>query len=1536
MRAATLIIVAIQLVATCGAYQYPIQNNLPIRNRRLTNEQNQRDEHQSRQTSSVPLMRRIDADDTERHHIHQLHQVVDTVTQLLNEEDENIKPKQPVTTSVNDYQPPYEAPELLSESAIRHAIEVLEKVQAQRDKLNDELRSKSAISTDGFEHAARHPDTAPQASALQSRHDTLEGLLEELTEGISDTQLGNDESDSDRTFVSDKSRTSASPYSSEMLSSTNAPSTTSTTAKVTPSSITSTTSAPMQGSQSGLPKNDSPRQDQQSLFIGQLDSLASDLGDALTSDFYAFHEEATSSPVRTEQRQLNGHTPNQNGFPVKSTNDANKDSSAQNDLESAAQTRNSIAQRGNLQPPSFQSNTVRFDFSQPIGSSFPQIQPLGQETLSRSMRQEPDSITSAPNPSSTSTPQQNDFWRPSIDNSDLPNFNNGDLNQQYFRARDQTPNLGALPAPRFQNLNRDFSQSNPLDNQPRHIHYTGHSLIASSDFSPQEHPQTDIRPSTQAPIISVLSGRDSSNGGSVSWNPPAPIGPPKSDVSQSQPVFNQQFPQPDHLDNSDKSKQFFPNSRANTPQFKFPSVVSSESPRVEHRPKPSVERDTPEHVSSSSEFRFPESTSTQWTPSISPNAHSSTDRSVADSSPRSSFKSFPDNSRFNSNGDFQSPGSVFPPSQSDHYGITPSPQITTSTQASTSHSSPTPTGTSNSTKKDDMVIYYYYYYDDNKNATVVAKNISSNQNGASLPLDTSIEGDGGIEDTPYMDDPAPGIPVHPTSTTSTTTTASTTTVNLPVKDDHRSKLASSPIQAQPFVDIRTQKFASTERSIDNYGSSFASSRLPDSRRNPSNERTTSIPRLNHETPASPSTSSYPSSTSTSAQSKFNDINNNGQFRSTESSISTSTRGAELADQRTFVSQTAPNIKSQQDLINNVLSGKFQTSKQTSAPRQTASSTTLSAPPSGRSPMSNASRYGTNSNAVIDPLGLDPSVPASLSQPQQGAVVGHHNRIQTQTSTPLTNRKSTPTPHVATNIESSSTQKTLLASSRAGAQDSLPTRIANQQARLPSSSTTSAHSSHQPSSQSSHRQTSNQASPSRQIYPEVEQPAISIERNPSERRQPHKASHQSNRITNTETAVSNSAEFNRVNSNLDSTSDAPEPEVVRTHPSVSSSSPHTHSPSRIQSSTSPATSSVNVHIERLTSTPPSSTQPTITTSVSRSFTAPQTQTTTSVSPPTITSTTVTSSITQSVSQSVSSSPVTTTTTNVPIQEVSSTTESSDASIASTRKKFGNRTNRFQTRINSLSSSNLRSTTSTTTTPAPSFTSSTRRPSPSPTRKSSKQLFAGRRRLGSTQTPSESSVTPGENSSESTESPEPSSTATRNRFGNSFSSSRSRTTPASNDSISSSTSQRSSGFGNQRTNPKSRLPFMKATKPESSLSNEETTNSTIELNSGKLESLDKAPENMVDKVTTEKIVSSTEVMNATMADTRPKSIDELGAGERKEIPTMNSLEPTSTQPSSSTSSGDQTSRNKQRVRPLFASRQRNSNLFGNRRNNTVSAA
>lgn len=1535
MQLCYLALLTIQLfVDSANAYQYPIQNNLPVRNRRLTNDASQQQAYSHPiQPAPMQLTRRYDIVDRNVLRDKNLDEVIETISRLINTHNEELKKRPQDSASVDEYGDP-EYDQLDSE--ITHAIENLKKVQAEQQakSFGDQKNEKTNSNYDNAE-------PIPQPSALtHTKEDTLVGLIQELTQvlGTEEQHLKSFKLKPGHIFPSDtisqsysEDRNSQMPttrnfdqdFPGSSQSITDPTSTTTRAAQTLAPSSTTTMSPTMFSAPStriSTTNSSSPQQDEQSLFIGQLDSLASELGDTLTSDFYAFHEDSNGSKDKNQFHESIVAQPELVNHSQMDTTSTNKfEISPSNDLESAAQTRNSVSQRNNF--PSIQPGTLRFDFSQPIATNFQPLNSPNQDNLVRNMRQEPNTlgITSAPLASSTSLPLQNvdNFWRPTIDGGDSTNTNVADLSQQYFRARDPQQNMASLPPSRFQNLNGGFSQSGPSDRQPNHIHYTGHSLIASSDFLAPQLPGANREfASTQSPIISVLSGRDTGNGGSVSWNPPAPT--TFRSPNQQQSIFSHQFSPVDSV-NRDSPRHFLSTDGIPSTNIQAPSPnFANEQPkpnRVEVQPsntQPTRGINYPASVIN--DLKFPTST-THWSPSEPLNSPTSTDRTFSNSQPRTSISPQSDDAKLDLKEDYLNPTTTFSPLESD---TSPPPQTTTSTSSSTPIYSPNTTPISaNTTKKDDTIVYYYYYYDDNKNATVVAKNMSAPQTGSSAPLDPTLEADGGLEDTPYMDDPAPftdlgGSPIRHTSTTSTSTTTTTTT-HSPIKLDDRAKAQSS---LTPSI---TQKF---NHNFANNENIFASTRIPDSKRIPVSEQVSG--KLQHQVSISLSSTtpnSLPPSTTPRTGVRSHSINS--EATSSPKLTEVSTRSSEIPDQQNPISQSVPSNKLQQDLIKNVLNGR---GPKTNLPtRQSSSSTTSTSPtPSSsqsRIPLSNASRYGTNNNGVIDPLGLDPTSP--VNHPQNSLSSGlnnQHSRNQGQTFG-VHNTSKKLSPQITSTFETPTVPKQ---NNRLKNQDSSSARNQNQQVR--SSTPTTPHQSTTISS--STRQGVNNAPAAKQTFSEAELPTMTDDRVRIEHNnQPtNKKVQQDVQVERTETQNISKADLNRVVSNQDPAAKM----KIQSSDRVVNIDPKT--------STTPAPQPTEIQLDRIVSTNQASTQTSVTTSVSKSFVTPQQiQITTSVSPPTISSTSVTSSMTQSTSVT----PVTT----VPTTTVSkpdsspSTAESTDSTNTSTRRKFGNRNNRFQTRLNSISSSGPRSTSTTTTTPAPS-TSTTRRPISSTTRKSSKQLFAGRRRLGSTQSPAEVSnsvVSSGTN--ENPETQDQTSVTPKLKFGNQLSAGRLRTTssPSSQTSESAtSTTRKPNVFGSQRASTQNRSSF-RVTKPNSTTPSEVNTilNETSPIRDEHSEKVPTSENPIDDKTVTEANVSSTDTSNLSTGELRSNAPPQNVSEDKKESPTttVNVSSSTTSVPTSTSAPDTTTSRNKPRVRPLFASRQRNSTLFGNRRNNTA---
>lgn len=1505
MKLNQIILVAIFLIVEARAYQYPIHNNLPIRNRRLTTS-----EHSSKSelfvqpatfSSQVPS-RRIDLGyENEHQQLHNLHQVVDTVTQLLNEEDEQLRGTQQNNANLDsgsssNSQGHNQSPgsEILSESAIRHAIEVLERVQAQQDRLSNDPRAKIGNTISSTDNNAQQSQIAPQASALQSRQDTLEGLLEELTEGLAAEQSSSNSGDAEHVYPTISSST-AQPIRHLDEAPSSLKSTTAVPTTLSTPFYTSTTVTPVIPHQN---INDSTV-DQQSLFIGQLDSIGSDLGDSLTGDFYAFHEgsgqfndlSTPSSASADESRKTE-------------IDSIIGNSVQQVDLEPSAQTRNSVAQRGNFGPPTFQSNPVRFDFSQPISAN---INHIPQPNLIRASRQEPNilGITNSPI-SSTSNPFGNvdNYWRPANEIGDRPSLNNADLGQQYYHARQDTSNFGPQDS-RFQNLNRAYSQPAVPENPAGYIPYSGHSLIASSDH---QSPNSRLYASTQTPIISVVSGRDSGNGGSVSWDPPAPVSRP-SNLQTTHDLPDRRYPhQTNNVNEPPPSYFFSPNEGTNfnnqpkQSQSHSNFIESQKLNNINESPQPVDPEIVPTTLPSRSRNTGPPTT-IQWDRTTLSGQYPNIIKSASGNQPTLD-RSETERTRFSTD----SITTTFSPETTSAQMITTTPATTSSNLMSSTPAS------NNSTKKDDMVIYYYYYYDDNKNATVVAKNMSSTQ--GDNPIEASIDGDGGLEDTPYMDDPVPLAEnkqrVSNQGGSSSTTIASTTVPS-------RSEITRP--QTNQVV-AQTHKIPQHQGTVDHdvlrHTNKFGPSQS-DSRRLSTIENQSEGRRVVSESVSSP----YPTSSGTDSASThrttFRDSKSNGdsdsRFKSTEAPISSSSpvpnRTTSRLDNYPNSPFTTPSNRLQLDLINNVLNGRAPSNKLPHSPKHSISTSTSTAQAINRNPQSNASRYGTSNNVVIDPLDIDPTAPVSLSQGQSSSIAHHHK------SNLLTNqmtRKPVSTPPVDRQQSSGrhSPQKNSGHSNRVAANPSIPG--VNHISEPKSSSAMS-------------------GIPQNKNQPNEAPPVNTTERTSERVIAPNK---KPQTTVNHEQPTSSSPELVRVSQVQNQSQNL-----------TSTQNPTSNGRSTVSSTLKPMNEPPSeVQLDRIVHN--DATLSMRSTSVTKSFVTPNmVQITTSVSPPTISSTSTSSSITRSSTSTVNITPQTVPSTVAPVNRLNNVTENPDSSNNSTRRKFGNRNNRFQTRLNSISSQSSRSST-TTTTPSPLSTSTTRRPILSTTRKSSKQLFAGRRRLSSIQSTESSSSPPPneEHTSNEASDRQEQSTASRLKTNSNTNISSSTAVPVQIDS-SSTSSQRPNIFGAQRGGSRSRPSFMKTTKPSTTVLEESNNNQTDQP-----QTLGKADQN-VDKFSTtdshssteknlvEAVSSSSEGSATGLADSRapPTESDSLlRKATTTNSPVVESSSITNSSPSPSSEqeiSESNNSRSKPRVRPLFASRQRNATLFGNRRHNNVTA-
>lgn len=1776
-------LLALAALATCcqAAYQFPIQHR-PL-------------QHQSAmrpQRGLRPAERRIDeapgepapanADESEQ--LRQLHQVVDTMAELLNEDEQQRQRE----ASYRDQRLSNQAGEqpksrrqsmkvedTLSESAIRQALEDLERMQQQeRDQASSQLseaesNNRAAVvasPTTYVTDSRQQQNKAQQASASQqSKQSALESLIDELgDELINEEQIEAAAQEAERMLrqtparkpetTATKDQELTRPQNRELTGSDgdiNRPT------KTAERSIESKPVADaVKSSANTISVSASPSPQQQagkpsSLFIGQLDPASSELGAALTNDFYNFHAE--SSGLNRAMSSLDNE-PQSSGSKFQTSQQVgslNTLMNAQNDLEPAAQTRNSVARHEPQSSPFEDSSSIRFDFNQPAPINGPQAQDASQEALVRAFRQQVGADTSHFPSTSTLMPIGSDnFWRPT-GGQQLPDGTDI-LSQQYNRAHNSAAqNLPPLPAPRFQQSAPSagqFQQQQPVasSRQPQHVHFTGHSLIHSNGqpqfpSAAQQQPISN-RPagfsSTSAPIISVLSGSDTSSGNSVSWNPPASINPPPPSHNQQQQAFNQQFsaplgqlpPAPEH-----SATAFFPQSRGPSSSSPFGPSPFQGQPESGSTPSnnqaefrgsssgfPSSTEMVNQPVESTTTMReldrFSLPTSGQWSqPAGAPRAP--VERDTSDTQPRSSVRSLPvGNQRFFSPKDLtttlpsvSSTDQAQRGPQTGGFSTFATPVTTTPANGASTTLESAP---GNATKKEDMVIYYYYYYDDNKNATVVAKNISASTPG-SVPLDAAIEADGGVEDTPYMDDPAPMSNLRPATTTSTSISSSTTTVPTPPEplshlDNHHGGRgrAGQPGSRLPHAGEPDTPRGSTH--LDR-GNELSSLELMDrvhndqKRTGPISQATpaggrafvnqlTSKPSQEGQitpTPYSvPSTSSLatPLSRSTSANRALSQqshhhsgITNNRFAAPTESSPilrnSLSTGATSSHNNHHSMNQAqrppfpvgepagAANDKLQHDLINNVLNGiPIQSPRQPtslSSP-STTTSTTLPTPVAGqqgsqnsRSPLSNASRYGTNNNLMLDPYGLDPAAPATLAHSSHSPNLepAAHKNWQSSSSSGsshLFGRK--PVPASADGSTSSGLGRSSTIGSSQTTRDQqgftsqrnsnlpssstqMPPRVSTSAANLPPGSRLSGQSRQFfPESQNTASQPSvdqatlarNQgqhskpvASPEQQIAPKQTRPQVVPKSGEFENNRlvassedsvgedvPREPRFQSNNGRPSTPDGNTSNGFTKSPLQISSSfSVTPIPSVSQSFSSSTSANLNSQRVAQTQAS-SPATN------ERASSPSSTSAQPIISTSVSRVFAAPQqVQVTTSVSPPTISSTSV--SVTQSSSSSStvsstfaatnpSSSTGTANGSSAPTQQSvasstsspetgSTTTESSADAASSTRsRKFGNRNNRFQTRLTATA---LRSTSTTSTTSAPSLSSTTRRPTTSTTRKTSKQLFAGRRRLSSAQAPEAAAAAASGSSGSQTnpqqsvsgsatgnspaESPaassstSSSSSAGRARFGNSFTARTRSTTAAPNSgqaldinrSAAGATSQKPSLFGAQRgSTARPRLPFMKPTNKPSGAANGSDT-ATVAREPSSLEPNSVSPANGVplpssfttmrsaeekssanpaengsseesnEDVSTGSLSATLEEEMNDKKEVSPTTVTSSNAGStggNSSLASVPTTTPTPAPTSSSTATPDSTGgRNKPKVRPLFASRQRNTSLFGNRR-------
>ena len=1736
-------------LSVLGSYQFPIQQNLLTRQR------------QSLRAPPPPQVagRRMsgagqnagDEEDSDARQLRQLHQVVDTMAQLLSEEQQQQQQQQQQNQQArsqrslaSDMQRQVNrAHDMMSESEIRRALEELERVQ------QPERRRNPATSTDSVRPQQKHTMAASSLRPLQEapKVTSIESLIEELGDEFLDEQMA---------VASQEALLQQRPNKESQNQDNRGPKM---SADGQPASSTPTSN------RQSSPSNRS------SLFVGQLDSLASELGSDLTNDFYSF--QTASSEAERQPGDTLSSDRDQNDAPMQrmqqiATSSTVKLTPATNqldgsDLEPAAQTRNT-AQHEPLEQPNFGQNqgTIRFDFSQP-SSHEPLQRPLAvtaqsnSDALARAFKQQMNGIESG---FSTSTllpiVAPDNFWRPSVSSSSHLEGESGDIAQQYNQVargnqQQQQQNLAPLPASRFQSLSPlggQFSQP-AIPRQQPHIHFTGHSFISSSNpngpqtqiISPNQQQQaTRERPfsPTAPPLISVLSGSDTSNGNSVTWNPPPTISPPASssipqvNFKPSASTSTTTQASQTNFNTERSAQQFYPGHSNRAPPSTLFDNAFQEPPR---RQASGGLGGSAEEAPSTTEDLFAPPTTTQWAPELSDSPSPPTiERDVSDSQPRSSVRSLSNNQRFFSPNDLIGPTSTLaslntePPTRSSRFQPAPTvPTTTTSTSG--------PQAGSNSTKKDDMVIYYYYYYDDNKNATVVAKNVSSSSTPGSI--DSAIEADGGIEDTPYMDDPAPVSNLasisdgrgHSSSTPSTTTSTSTSTTTTTTTTTQAS---SQPSEYEPNVreDKRLQsasaRFPPSTESVGSVRMSQFDRNLlqpitPNSILQGEQQRTPStrlppiqMTRKPNQEPANPFTSTpanVPSSTVSfkQASGRHTDTIHEPASRlagSTESSRplgghQTSPSRAELSTlggRDHGQGATAPSNKIQKDLIQSVLAGQRRPQAGLSQPISTQATTSINggngitssnsaSTHNNRAALSNASRYGTNNNLMLDPYGLDPAAPATLTHSSHSSASDgagsqqHHRNWQQSNSAPTHqfNRKPASSfgseAHLATGVLStegpvvpkSQMQPASSPKPPPAIQHFSPQRNQNQmgapilnQNPSPTSGSRSAQAgsagqqSQQPAVSrlsSTSTITSSQA-PSRQFFPEsnnqllqqgdrsTNELTLGPQKSPVSRQQsvqgqfqtvqlqqqqpePAKEQMQFKPEGTRQQQQQQQSEFtgNRLISSSEQADDlVREPAQSRlasggngrpASADGNTSNGFTKSPPTQagQTSSTPVPfASQKLQPDRpnpIGSSPVSSTQSTISTSVSRSFVTPQqVQVTTSVSQPTITSTSTLATVTQgstaaqSSSQSSSSQappsasssstpltpappqPTTSSSTSSAPETAGSTTESADAAGASTRKKFGNRNNRFQTRLNSISSSSVRSTTSSTT-PAPSTSTTTRRPTTSTTRKSSKQLFAGRRRLSSGQT-AEQAASGGNNNGPSfsgTSSISGNSTAgssgaadsattggfapTRTKFGNTFAA-RGRSTTAAPNAASSngngepaSSSQKPNLFGaNQRASSKPRLPFMKANSKPSS---EGASEAPAELASGSVQGSNsmeavtqRAPpegESAAEGVEGAPVDSSAPIAEEADLASKRDSAAAVAANEQAPnspaAPTMTASTTTTTTSTSTTTAAPSQApdaangiRSKPKVRPLFASRQRSSSLFGNRRssNSTASAA
>lgn len=1622
-------------------------------------------DRRSNQDAVENLLRsqQIDNDEQQLRHFHQ---VVDTVRQLLNEEDQQLRQSQqiasqfhPQVTSLHG-----DSGDLFSEIAIRKAIEELEKTQAQQERksasstqsniesspttssnlmtssnINNERYSSSpqptanmvtspaaaASSSSSYEQASQfNPaninllnlghDLSTQGSSLQfsqlslqgnhNKPDTLDSLLDELSEEIMSDQLSSASQDTTRLSVPEAQqilehqRTATASHrkpknynSEQIVTNTTVPSSTTTMTSSTHNSpafmdsrsslvpmmvsttspITTTRASISTTTSTTTTKRDDDNAKSQSAFIsGQLDSLNSELGEALTSDFYAFHEGATSGPDDTSHlnyqtpKPASLQTPSEEGSSKFPTTEFKTGSSINNDLESAAQTRNFVANRENqFQQPAH----VRFDFNQPIVPNFQQsprelqhqARPQSQnpsfhhDNLIRTLRQEPGNNNNSPPPFSTIMPFQSsdNLWRPTINFNpgNVQNNNNlPDLNQQYFsNVRDNQQNLANLPQSRFQSLppSNPFSQSSPSTRQAQHIHYTGHSLVASNEFpSLQVASSSDGRSfvSTSSPIISVVSG-GTSNGGSVSWNPPPSLQAPSI---QSQSTFSPQMNDQNNnnLNNGHFQQAFAPTNRGpqNVQSRASPSSLLQQEPPSNSRTHGQFRKDTT--IDTTTESKLLTSTTPRWS-QPPPSTSVSTERDVADSQPRSSFK--PSTNHMRSNGDLYdqtTTTTAFSNEDLDEHSVTPSSKLTTTTSTlpiseSTiplASSSQTPT---NSSKKEDTVIYYYYYYDDNKNATIVAKNISNTQSASPSSLDAAIEADSGVEDTPFMDDPipfidhrnqAPKMAQPPSSTTSSTTTSTstttTTTSSTPlIRDETRSRNHGNLIQKQHAL-----------------SHDIAGSRLPNQDKNFVTPKPNNLhPSRNvHEVTS-------PASVRANARGQANsDIHS--RFKSTEqpsisSTIGSSTRSSELnftpttrkpiqtTDHHQLIaSSVSTNKKIQNDLINSILSGFPSGPKPFQSRQQNGPSS------HSRTSSSNASRYGINNNGAVDPFGLDSTNPVQI--PSSTLSSPHHPKVHQHNSISSVSHQTGRKPGSANQSTISDTHNHVINNNPNAvgfsSQRNQPDHLASKPTSIPrniQSSISSIHHRNQQVNKPNFPELTNDSGINESNH--IDTNRVST---PTSRSSLHDS-----RVSSTPKPIIND------DSDSQNIRDAITPDSIRFQSNNNVRTPEPElvsTSSRAPNQQSNATPSFNNIQDKPTSTTPFSTHSSTATSVTRSFINPQNvQVTTSMSPPIVVSKSIIATVTRSSIDSSSTSTIAPVSSTTPAPEIITSTESFDSN-SSTRKKFGNRNNRFQTRINSIHRTS--STSTTTTTPLPQ-SSTTKRPIISTTRKSSKQLFPGRSKLGHFDSSSDitnsssTNIHSQENGSNENSEGQTSKVPSRSRFGINSTSSRLRTIS------STSTTNVSSNSTSSPVNVSK--PSMKQKIPSFNLTKLNLTNQTNDqLVSGSLEPLVSTDEanlkpntsqtlNMQKvPVANEKNLTNTENLPEVLESAK-QPINEIEMLDQKEVPSsIKPIEIVSIAPPTTSPAPEQSSRNKPRVRPLFASRNRNSTLFGNRRSNTTTSS